>query len=80
MANKITVTYLNVGGLRSKLLIPEFLDLIKLYDIIFFCETKLDSYDVFDLPEGYSFTTKNSKKIARKSGGIITYIKKYMRN
>jgi hypothetical protein len=56
------------------------LDFIKLYDIIFFCETKLDSYDVFDLPEGYSFATKNRKKFARKSGGIIIYIKKYMRN
>jgi ubiquinone biosynthesis protein COQ9 len=61
LANKITVTYLNVCGLKSKLLIPEFLDLIKLYDIIFFCETKLDSYD---LPEGYSFATKIRKKFA----------------
>jgi hypothetical protein len=73
LANKITVTYLNVCGLKSKLLIPEFLDLIKLYDIIFFCETKLDSYD---LPEGYSFATKIRKKFARKSGGIITIYKK----
>ena len=71
LANKITVTYLNVCGLRSKLLIPEFLDLIKLYDIIFFCEAKLDSYDVFGLPEGYSFATKNRKKMQENQVALL---------
>ena len=65
--NKLNVTYLNVCGLKSKLLNPDFVDLIKKHDILFCVETKLDELDVINLPDGYSYHCKNRKKNAKRS-------------
>ena len=57
-------------------MLPDFNDIIKQYDLLFFCETKLDEYDVLDLPEGYSYFLKNRQKFERKSGGIAIIFRK----
>lgn len=37
---------LNVCGLRSKLLLVEFIDFMKSYDVIYMCETRCDDVDM----------------------------------
>ena len=58
-------------GVKNKLLLPEFLELITKYDIFICLESKLDDFDILNLPPGYSYFTKNRKKFQRKSGGIL---------
>lgn len=65
------ILYFYVCGLKSKLLNPDFVDLIRKHDILVFVETKLDELDVINLPDGYSYHCKNRKKCKKKSGGII---------
>lgn len=71
--SKIKFSCINVCGIRSKLLLPEFIDLIKSNDICIFLETETDIYDIFNLPTGYtsSCTSKCRSKFCKKSGGII---------
>ena len=64
--NKLNVTYLNVCGLKFKLLNPDFVDLIKKHDILFCVEAKLE-LDVINLPDGYSYHCNNRKKNAERS-------------
>ena len=60
---------INVCGLKSKLNIPEFTELINSYDIICFQETKLDDVDEINI-DGYTVICQNRKKISRyRSGG-----------
>ena len=49
------VAILNVGGLKTKLLFPEFDDLLKAKDIICLTETKLDNVDTIDLNDFICF-------------------------
>ena len=72
----IQILFLNVNGLRSKTRLPEFLEMIKDYDIIAFAESKTDDFDNFNLP-GFKFTyMKNRKRNKRvRSGGIFIAIK-----
>lgn len=58
-------------GITSKLLNPDFVNLIKSYDILIFTETKTDELDDLKLPNEYSFYAKHRKKFKRKSGGIV---------
>lgn len=69
----IHVSCLNVCGLKSKLLCPEFCNLIKTNDILIFVETKTDSYDDIEgnLPNGYLCFSKYRSKFVKKSGGIV---------
>jgi len=60
--NKLNITYLNVCGLKSKLLNPDFCYMIKKYDILIFVETKTDEFDEINLSGGYSLPCKTSKK------------------
>ncbi|CAG2201848.1 unnamed protein product [Mytilus edulis] len=46
------------------------------YDISIFVESKLDNLDVLDVPKGYTYVTKNRKKMCKKSGGIAVIFKK----
>ena len=69
--NKLNITYLNICGLKSKLLNSDICYMIKKYDILIFVETKTDEFDEINLPGGYSYHVKHRKKIIRKSGGII---------
>ena len=66
---------LNVCGLKRKVLFPEFSDLVNKYDLFCVCETKLDKYDVINLP-GYDFISQCRKqKYICKSGGIGVFVK-----
>jgi hypothetical protein len=49
--NKLNITYLNVCGISSKLLNPNFETLINNYDILVLVETKTDEYDNIKLPK-----------------------------
>ena len=69
----INIVSLNVCGLVSKLVSPEFITFINSYDIVCLQETKFDIYDVIDVP-GYHFECLNRKKCARKSGGIGIFL------
>ena len=41
-----------------------------------FVEIKLDDLDIIDLPDGFSYVTKNRKGVTKNSGGIAIYILK----
>ena len=73
--NKLNIAYLNVCGLKSKLLNPDFCYMIKKYDILIFVEIKTDEFDEINLPSGYSYRVKQRKTFKRKSGGIIIIYK-----
>ena len=67
----------NVCGIKSKLLNPDFEQLIKKNDILFFVEIKTVEFDHLDLPDKFFFA-KHRKRVNRKSGGIVIIIKKYL--
>ena len=69
---------INVCGLKTRTLYPEFISYISMYDIIGIQETKTDSLDEINLP-GCIIRFKHRKKISNvKSGGIgIAYKEKY---
>ncbi|MES9881062.1 MAG: reverse transcriptase domain-containing protein [Sedimenticola sp.] len=76
---QLTFLSLNVCGLKSKLLLPEFHDYIQDYDIIGFQETKTDLIDEITLPN-FNLYFKHRRKISRrKSGGIAFAYKKELR-
>ena len=52
---------LNVCGLKTKLLCPDFLDFVSQFDVIIFTETKLDDTDKVEIP-GYTVFYKNRSK------------------
>ena len=76
--NNLHITFLNVCGIRSKLLNPDFELLIKKYDILVFAETKTDEFDELKLPEDYTYFAKHRKKFDKKSGGIIVVYKRVL--
>ena len=49
--------------------------LIQNYDILVFVETKVDNFDVLQLPVGYAYHVKSRTNCDRKSGGIIVIYK-----
>lgn len=69
------ISCLNVCGLKSKLRFEEFHDIIKCYDIFICIETKIDKFDIFKLPDGYSEFTKCRKHFKKISGGITVIFK-----
>lgn len=75
-SNKINITFLNVCGLKSKLLCPDFVKLIDNNDISIFVESKLDQFDFLELPSNYSYISKVRKKCKKSSGGIVIMYKK----
>ncbi|KAK3107329.1 hypothetical protein FSP39_011987, partial [Pinctada imbricata] len=70
----------NVCGLKSKLLLPEFQELIKTYDIFICVETKTDNLDILKVPSGYKYFLKSRKEFKRKSGGIAIFYKETLKN
>ena len=74
-SNSLKITFLNVCGIKSKLLNPDVHVLIQYYDILVFVETKLDNFDVLQLPVGYTYHVKNRTNCDRKSGDIIVIYK-----
>ena len=73
--NKLSITFLNVCGLKSKLLCPEFLDILYDHDISIFVESKLDEFDILELPPNFSYISKVRQKCQKKSGGIVIVYK-----
>jgi hypothetical protein len=59
LKNKLNITFINVCGLKSKLLNSDFGYMIKKYDILIFVETKTDEFDEIKLPGGYSSHVKH---------------------
>ena len=77
MSKELSLNFLciNVCGLRSKLIYPEFKAYVNEFDVIACSETKLDDLDEIIL-ENHQCITKNRKqKTLRKSGGIAFLIK-----
>ena len=70
------MAFINVCGLMRKLLYPEFVDYIKMYDVVCIAETKLDDIDIVNVViEDYNFFCKN-RISKRKSGGVGIFVKK----
>ena len=62
---------INVCGLKSKLLCPEFVDLLNQYEIIGIQESKLDDVDHI-VVDGYQVFSHNRKVLSRyRSGGLL---------
>ena len=69
---------LNVCGIKSKLNYPEFLTLIKSYDIIGIQETKTDDLDTTEIT-GYKVFLNNRSCISKnRSGGIALIVKEWI--
>ena len=66
---RLKICTINVCGLKSKLLYPEFEDFLDKYDIICVTESKLDKFDSIKL-DNYSIMTNNRSIFKSKSGGI----------
>ena len=66
--SNIKLLCLNVCGLKSKLLYPEFRELIESNDILVFVESKIDEYDILELPKGYLYFSKHRSKFRKKIG------------
>jgi hypothetical protein len=60
---------------KSKLLLPDFDDLIKCHDICIFLESKIDDLDILNLPNGYKSFSQCRQKFCKKSGGITIVFK-----
>ena len=76
-ASNKTLCFLNVNvcGLKSKLNIPEFNELIQSFDVITCTETKLDDLDVINVSQYVCVTKNRRQKVIRKSGGIDVLIR-----
>lgn len=68
--------FLNVCGLKSKLLYHDFCDLINKYDICLFVETKTDDLDVLNVPNGYLYYCKHRSVFDKKKSGGLTILYK----
>ena len=66
--------YLNVCGLKAKLNIPEFNELIQSFDVITCAETKLDELDVVNIHNYARIRKDRMQKVTRKSGGLAVLI------
>ena len=67
--------FLNVCGLKSKLLYHDYYDLINKHDICLFVETKTDDLDVLNVPNGYLYYCKHRSVFEKKSGGLTILYK-----
>jgi exonuclease III len=72
--DSITIGFINVCGLKSKFISPDFEDYISEHDVVCCCETKLATDDVINV-DGYSFFQKSRKIVKRSSGGVAIFIK-----
>ena len=73
--NSVKICALNVCGLKSKLLYEDFEEFLNSYEFVCITESKLDRYDIVDLPE-FDIITSNREKFKNKSGGIAFLYKK----
>ena len=71
---ELKISHIDVCGLKSKLLSPEFETFLCSYDIIGISETKLCEEDIISFP-GYNFFSKNRQTCTKKSGGLGYFVK-----
>ena len=77
----VNVLSLNVCGIKSKLLLGDFVELIKKYDIVTMCETRCDDVDMGKVKDkfkaiDFDVVYKNRSVLSRyKSGGLVTAIR-----
>ena len=71
---------LNVCGLVTKSNYPEFIDLIRNYDIIGIQESKTDDCDFVNKPGYNVYFTSRENLSRRKSGGIVLLVRKELHN
>lgn len=70
----IKCVLLNVGGLKTKLIGPDFEDFIVNYDVVFLTESKLSVKDDIHF-SNHTMVTKCRKRCARASGGLAVLFK-----
>ena len=78
--SEIKCICLNVCGIKSKLVLPEFIQLNTTHDICIFIETKTDKYDILNIPDGFSYVAENRKIFKHKSGGIVVVYRNNLKN
>ena len=80
----LNVMSINVCGLKSKLIVPEFCDFLKCHDVNILCETKCDDLDIGMLEDclnrlGFVLFLKNRESCSKhRSGGVLVAIKKQL--
>ncbi|KAL4237930.1 hypothetical protein ACF0H5_002640 [Mactra antiquata] len=73
-SSNLKIGCLNVCGLEPRLNYPEFITMINQFSILCVVETKLDIYDIINVPN-YSFYSKpRTANYKRKSGGIGFFV------
>ena len=72
--NKLKCLSLNVGGIKTKLLHPEFKEFLMKFDIICISESKLADTDDVSI-DGYTSFYKNRQRYKKKSGGLLVLVK-----
>jgi len=65
---------LNVCGIIRRSSFPDFKQCVAQYDMLFICETKLDTYDIISITEYTFISQPRRKKYIRKSGGLGAFI------
>lgn len=66
---------LNVGGLKKRLNIPDFVEYVQTFDIFCVSETHADYSDLLDIDGYFFFSHPRTQPYKRKSGGIGIYVR-----
>ncbi|VDI23201.1 Hypothetical predicted protein [Mytilus galloprovincialis] len=69
---------LNVCGIISKLKFPDLEEKCADYDILCFCESKLDNLDEVEFSNFVKLPPLNRKGAKHKSGGIVVFVKEFL--
>ena len=72
--SNLNISFLNVCGLKSKLLLPDFDEFLKTCDILGIGETKTCVDDVISFPN-YTYFSKPRQHYLRRSGGLGIFVK-----
>ena len=74
----LSVVFINVNGLKSKLKAPDFEEYIAAHDIFTLSETKLNCLDNQLEITGFDIFSKNRKNCKTSSGGVAIMVKKHL--
>ncbi|CAG2212946.1 unnamed protein product [Mytilus edulis] len=74
----IKIYALNVCGIISKLKFPDLEEKCADYDILCFCESKLDNLDEVEFSNFVKLPPLNRKGAKHKSGGIVVFVKEFL--
>ena len=81
---KLKFFYINVGGLKSKMNYDDFMETIKIYDIVCIVEAKIDKNDLESLTEEFENFDIHSNILEQYSqhprAGILILTKKHLKN